>query len=269
MKQDVYHTPSELIENRVRVCLVGAGGTGSEMLDGLIKIHYALIHLGHQGLHVTVYDNDTVSATNVARQRFYPGDEGQSKSMLLVQRINLFYGLDWDARHALFFPEDSNSYSQYNLLVTCVDLAAVRGAIGQYSKQSYLSPMLWLDTGNGKSDGQYVLGDLGRRAMGAIRLPNVTDLYPELLDAAVTDALDNDDEPSCSVPEALSKQDLFVNKTIATAACQLIYGLLRYGKISYHGGFVNLSEGMCSPLKVNEKVWASMGYINEEGKDAA
>jgi hypothetical protein len=34
--------------------------------------------------------------------------------------------------------------------------------------------------------------------------------------------------------------------------------LLREGRISYHGGFVNLATGQVSPLLVNPSIWARM-----------
>ena len=85
MTINVYKTPSALLTKRIRVVVVGAGGTGSEMLDGLVKLNYAIIQLGHPGgLHVTLFDDDVVSRTNVARQRFFQGDEGESKALLTI-----------------------------------------------------------------------------------------------------------------------------------------------------------------------------------------
>ena len=57
--------------------VIGAGGTGSQMLMGLAQLHTAMIALGHPGgLDVTVIDSDQVSEANVGRQMFYPSDVG-------------------------------------------------------------------------------------------------------------------------------------------------------------------------------------------------
>ena len=265
MSVETYHTPSRLLDSRVRVCLVGAGGTGSEMLDGLVKLHRAIVHLGHPGgLHVTLYDDDTVSQSNTVRQRYFEGDEGQNKALLSIHRINMFYGLDWTAKAERFGAGDLSN-NQFDLLITCVDLARVRSEIGRRGREKHARNLLWLDTGNGRTDGQIVLGDYAHVAVGKFRLPNVVDLFPELLDDWAVVGLDADDEPSCSVEAALDKQDLFVNRTIATAACQMLYDLLRKGKLDYHGAFVNVARATTAPLRIDRNVWAAMGYA-EQGK---
>ena len=156
-----------------------------------------------------------------------------------------------------------------DLLITCVDLASVRGEIGRFYGKKYSTSALWLDTGNAATTGQVILGDLVLGAMGEMRLPNVCDLYSELLDESVTTDMDSDDEPSCSVEAALKKQDLFTNRTVATAACQLLYQLLRHGETNYHGLFIDVSKGTQAPLRIDPVVWQSMGYEKPDRKDAA
>ena len=54
--------------DRISVALIGLGGNGGQMLTGLAKLHQAMIALGHPaGLHVTAFDNDLVSESNVGR----------------------------------------------------------------------------------------------------------------------------------------------------------------------------------------------------------
>jgi len=61
----------ELLRRRVRVLVVGCGGTGSAVVGGLPFLHQALIAWGHpEGLQVTVMDGDVVSPTNCVRQPF-------------------------------------------------------------------------------------------------------------------------------------------------------------------------------------------------------
>ena len=49
----------------VTVFVIGAGGTGSQVATGLARISVALQALGHPGLHVTVFDPDTVTEANI------------------------------------------------------------------------------------------------------------------------------------------------------------------------------------------------------------
>src|ERR1035437_8158024 len=84
--------------DRVKVLIVGAGGTGSAFLLNLPYLHQALLAWGHPtGLDVTVMDGDTVSETNCVRQPFAVSDIGHNKATILVNRLNLFWGLKWSA----------------------------------------------------------------------------------------------------------------------------------------------------------------------------
>jgi hypothetical protein len=40
--------------------------------------------------------------------------------------------------------------------------------------------------------------------------------------------------------------------------------MLRHGRISYHGGFVNLATGQVSPLLVNPAIWTRMRKAAEK-----
>lgn len=64
----VHFTDSYLInpQHPVTVHLIGAGGTGSQVLEALARMDAALIRLGHPGLYVTVFDADEVSESNIA-----------------------------------------------------------------------------------------------------------------------------------------------------------------------------------------------------------
>ncbi|MFD2274263.1 ThiF family adenylyltransferase [Undibacterium arcticum] len=61
-----------LLQQKVRVAVIGAGGTGSQVLNGLVRLHLALLAFGHPGgLDVTLWDDDQVSEANVGRQSFF------------------------------------------------------------------------------------------------------------------------------------------------------------------------------------------------------
>jgi len=73
-------------------------GTGSSIIGGLPYIHQAMLVQGHPyGLHVTAMDGDTVSPFNCVRQPFSRGEIGLYKGIVLVNRINLFWGVNWKA----------------------------------------------------------------------------------------------------------------------------------------------------------------------------
>lgn len=262
MTRHIFYTPEALMSRTVRVLLIGAGGTGSEMLDALAHIHIALVALGHPGgLEVTVLDPDTVSATNIGRARFSVHDVGQFKAPLLVHRYNLFYNLAWSGLPLAFEPlnKKGGRLSGIDLLITCVDRARVRVEIAKMAVQPRVGSVLWLDCGNGQHSGQVVLGHLGQWGIGDVQyLPNVYDLFPEL-DAVVDDA-----EPSCSMEQALRSQDLFVNRMVADNAGALLWKLLRVGKLDAHGAFVDVQAGTSAPLWIDDEAWAFYGFKEPE-----
>jgi len=81
----------------VSVNLIGAGGTGSQMLTALVRINQALIALGHAGLQVNVFDDDIVQQANLARELFTSHEIGMNKAVVLINRINRFFGTNWKA----------------------------------------------------------------------------------------------------------------------------------------------------------------------------
>lgn len=255
----IHRINSKLLAHPVKVLVVGAGGTGSHVLTGLAQLHHAMVALGHPGgLEVQVIDSDTVSATNVGRQMFFPSDIGRNKAEVLVQRLNMAMGLNWHAIDGRL--TDLGETHNLDIVIGCVDNRATRKALAGYDGYNTL---YWLDCGNTQYGGQIVLGQVGGREKG---LPHIGELFPETIDASL-DA--SDDVPSCSMAEALEKQSLFINRAMALYGLNLLSDLFRYGQIDYHGVFVNLKSARTAPIKVDPEVWARMGYKQEEAKQAA
>ena len=114
-------------------------------------------------------------------------------------------------------------------------------------------PKYWGDFGNGKDTGQEILSTIGtiqqpdsQKYVTVGRLPFVTEEFGELLRTSEQ----TDDTPSCSLAEALEKQDLFINSTLAQMGCSLLWNLFRYGMTEYRGFFLNLHNFHAQPLKV-------------------
>ena len=59
-----------------------------------------------------------------------------------------------------------------------------------------------------------------------------------------------DDQPSCSAAEALTRQEPFINQNLAYQALGMLTQLLRHGSLSYQGGFCNLTTGRLVPLPI-------------------
>ncbi len=256
---DTHRIHPELLERQVRVLVVGCGGTGSAIVAGLPYLHQSLLARGHPGgLHVTVMDGDTISPTNCVRQPFARSEIGHNKAIILVNRLNLFWGLKWEAvpAHLKASTYISRNYSgddlRAHIVLGCVDTraarAAIRDAVSHWSTVSYA-----LDLGNNADSGQFILGEPinERNRKSRLRLRNAWELFPEIADPG----LDDDGEPSCSAAAALERQEPFINSTLAQHALALLARLFRHGEISYHGGFVNLETGGTSVLRVDPQIW--------------
>jgi PRTRC genetic system ThiF family protein len=108
----------------------------------------------------------------------------------------------------------------------------------------------WLDFGNTRTTGQAILGSLdvkqpnSEKFKTVSRLPFVTELFD------YTQIDDNNSEPSCSLAEALQKQDLFINSTLAQLGCDLLWKLFRECMIEFQGIFLNLETLKTNPLKI-------------------
>lgn len=252
---------SKLLTRRINVALVGCGGIGSQLLTNLAKVHSAIVALGHPGgLHVTVFDSDVVSNSNIGRQCYSPSDVGINKAVLSVFRLNQFFQLDWESRPE-HFNEKTHFTTNPDIIISCVDTRAGRRAIHKFCDK-YRGVKYWMDCGNLLSSGQVILGQPKQYNETRLdRLPVITELYPEILDKTITDG---DDLPSCSMAEALSRQDLFIGSSIAMAAGDLLWKLFRQGGLENHGAFINLASGTTNPLPVDPETWKRIMPVKEK-----
>lgn len=229
----------------VQVDLVGCGGSGSLMLMRLVRIDTALKAFGHPGLAVRCWDPDEVSDANIGRQAFLPTDVGRNKAHALVERINAYFGLSWASVGKRY------AGSQPHILVSCVDTHAarltIRPMIGNES-DSY-----WLDLGNSERTGQVILGEVSRWNY-RFRLPTVIDLFGDKAPS------DEDTTPSCSLQEALSRQDLFINELVVAWASDLLWKLFRDPSIAYCAVFIDALSGTARPLAIDPAQWSRFGH---------
>lgn len=237
----------------ISVDLVGLGGNGSQVLSNLGRINAALIGLGHPGLQVRAWDADIVSESNLGRQLFSTADIGLNKAIVLIQRINRFFGLQWEA-----VPSNYNGQLKSNILITCVDKAKTRLSISKklsWKNSDHPSNNLyyWLDMGNSLFTGQCIIGT-GRQQFWKEQpnekvvkrtLKTVIQKFPQ-----IKKIKEINQGPSCSLAEALEKQDLFINSTLAQFGCNLIWKLIREGQLRYHGCYVNLETLTVNPIKI-------------------
>lgn len=239
--------------HKITIDLVGLGGTGSIVLTNLARMNEALNGLGHPGLHVRAWDPDEVTTANMGRQLFSPSDLNMNKAVVLVQRVNRFFGYDWQAMPAVYTGKQTS-----NITITCVDTAKARLDIHsnlKFDPNKRLmptdQPYYWLDIGNLQYTGQCVVGTLKKipqpeeETKKKYRLPTIVEKIP-----LIKKVKEEKQGPSCSLAEALDKQDLFINSSLAQFGCNIIWKLIREGKIRYQGCYVNLETLTVNPIKI-------------------
>lgn len=263
-KTAVHFTANYLISppNPVTVHVIGAGGTGSRVITELAEMNNALIALGHPGLQVTLFDNDIVSEANLVRQRFAEAELGMHKATARINNINRWFGTNWKAVTKMYNAQNLFRFAHpsANIFITCVDKVSARFEIAGiikklFSENEYQQskPYYWIDFGNGKDTGQAILSTVSKipqpkseKFITVPYLPTIIEEYGDLLKQSEID----DDTPSCSAEEALNKQDLYINPSIAKMGCSLLYRLFRNGMTENKGFFLNLNTFIMQPLKV-------------------
>lgn len=144
-------------------------------------------------------------------------------------------------------------------------------------------PVYWLDMGNARDIGQVILGTFGQLpqpnycdtlntltrlhpgdklntlAKATVgeqeadarwngRLRNLFDFFPDLEDGP-------DEGPSCSLLEALGKQSIMVNPTIAAAGANLLAQMFEGNQLTYHGCFINLRSLTSTPISIPQAAY--------------
>lgn len=246
-KETIHYAPNYFIEpsHPLTVAVVGCGGTGSLVVPRLARLDYVLKELGMPGLYVTVYDGDIVEQNNVGRQNFNKNDIGEFKASNIVQKINMCYGLDWEAKNKYV-----DSVPSANIIISCIDKVDLRKFFHKVFNSSFTNKHIdynkvfyWLDCGNGKDFGQVVLAttqniEQPKKSIYncATKLPSVVDIYGDLSEHDIEEVQGIE---GCSMADSLAKQDVFINDEIAIQAVKIVQQLVRNYRISYHGAVVN------------------------------
>jgi len=267
IKRYRHYIPQPIISHhdKTKIVIIGAGGTGSKIITDIAQMHVALMTLGHAGLSVHAVDDDIVSEANIGRQLFSPVDIGRNKAEVLVTRANNFFGLDWRS-YPIRIDKQNAKEIRADIIITAVDNPETRILIAKHSNAHY-----WIDTGNTRNSGQVILGTLGEIQQPkkfrntASKLPHAADLYPDMAKQEKK-AIQG---PSCSLEQALERQDLFINRFVASCAVEIIWKMFRYGHLDIHGAFIDTKTLNIRPMPIDPDMWARMGYVPRQLKQAA
>jgi len=270
IKPSIHYTASYLIDPQhpVTINVIGTGGTGSQVLNSLARMNSALKALGHPGIFVRAIDPDRVTNANMGRQLFSSADVNDYKCNILISRINRFFGTDWESIPALY----NAKCPKANITISCVDSGKARKEIYgimsapikkkeiQYAhvthyetRQPYEIPYYWMDFGNTQDRGQVVIGTLqkikqpvSKEFTTKEKLKCIHDIHKDIF----IDKKGDDQGPSCSLAEALQKQDLFINTNLANMGLAILWKMFREARITHNGLYINLQNLTTNPIPV-------------------
>lgn len=245
--------PNELIDKQcINIVVIGAGGTGGYLMSFLAQANYSLnkISNGDRYFSITLFDGDDVSETNIGRQNFYPCDIGSNKAQVVTHRLNCAFGTRWQYSACDFdlsVKEHATTLCNADVLFTCVDTAKFRYELGQEMENEELE-LIWIDGGCANSEGQVICGNT--YSMQEDFIPSIFHLYGEGMLSEV-----EDNTPSCSHTESLRKQDYGINHLTALYMQNMLWQLLRHGKLAHQALYYSLTTGHTHALEPKSETW--------------
>lgn len=265
MKTNIHFLDNYLLSptNPIRINVIGAGGTGSKFMTALMEINHSLLELDQPGLDVHLWDDDIVTPANVGRQRFAESERNLYKSQAIINRLNRWAGTNWRAETKKFernIAGEIPANAGASIYISCTDTVASRIEISEILQQ--LSKeygyhrdkgRYWLDLGNTKFSGQGILSTIGKIDQPTSKTYKTFETLPSIIEeygTVMQNLEQEDDTPSCSLAESLSKQDLFINSTIAHLGGSLLWNLLKTGMTENRGFFLNLQNFKSQPITV-------------------
>jgi len=223
----------------INIDLIGVGGTGSYVLQGLAKL--SLVHkelvINSQGINVNVYDPDVISHSNTVRQLYNDNEIGESKAMTIVSNINRNYGFDWNAFEEKY---DVKKIKDTQVIILCPDNMIVRRKVYDYISHKIKGQLI------NHGEGVYIIDfgnsyDYGQVYVSYIPGKNVKKDIPQYgFPKNYLETKEDLNEPSCSIAEAISKQKLFMNPLLASHGLNLLDELLTKEQMTHKGIYVSL-----------------------------
>ena len=262
----IHYTDNYLLKpyHPVTVFIIGAGGTGSQVITNLARMDTALQASGHPGLHVTLFDPDTVTQANIGRQLFSEAELGMNKAIAAVTRVNRFFGTAWMAESRRYPPAGTSKNRDdkpelANIIITCTDNVRSRLDLWRFLKKyreitinNEKTIYYWIDFGNTQTTGQVFVGTVRNK----IKQPVSKEFLPVPRMNVITEEVsysvikEKDSGPSCSLAEALERQDLYINSMLAQVGCDILWRMFKEGRTLYRGAYINLDTLRVHPIPV-------------------
>ena len=251
-------------QNRpVKIVMLGAGGTGGHIAPHLYRLLYAL----DRPVRFIIADGDIVEQKNLVRQNFIEADLGENKAKVLAERYSSVFGLETE-----YIPEFIEDEWRLKELVTprrlrgdvgfvnghpfveeYWELVILIGAVDNNRSRQLchavfrrVSPLVYIDSGNGEHTGQVVCGI--RQGKSTVFKPAGA-VYPDILQ-------EQDKFPtelSCAEASVSAPQSIVANIMAATAVVNFVYNILVRGELDTRSVTFSTNTLNLKPNLVNLK----------------
>ncbi len=260
---------------KIKIYLVGAGGTGSFAAPAIARLAYELKERG-KTVDITIIDHDLVERGNIPRSNFCGAEIGRFKAQTIAERLSLAWGLEVGYANEQFDyekhlkPDGNSSYRQITILVGCVDNHLARTEIHRSLVESerFVSTdapgVWWIDGGNGKFSGQVLIGSTVKKCSAADcfttasicrKLPAPSLVHPELLENQ--EPPPRREAPRISCPELvrLGEQSLNINQRVGVEIAEMLSALLLTNNLRRFAAYFDLESGTsrssyCTPENI-------------------
>ena len=266
-----YYLDNEFLLDNPWITVVGCGGTGGFVAEGLCRLF--------QGRDATIVlvDHDRVEPHNLLRQNFYSDDVGKFKSQALADRLARAYNrpIGYSVYPFREYHHDSRANRHGypglpayggNLIIGCADNAAARRAMAECLAGD---PRRWLiDAGNDTNWGQVLVGNVSEPVIleespfageTCHLAPAPTLQRPDLLTAVSTRPPDVD----CAAALDLTDQDPTVNHMMASLVLQVVRRMVA-GSCSWMGLYLDMDLGTITPTYVTPEAVERLVEANVE-----
>ncbi len=263
--------------NKVKIFVIGAGGTGSFAALNLARLAFELRRIG-KAVEITIIDPDRVASANIPRSNFCAAEIGRFKSQTIAERITLAWGLEIGYSNEKLDYEkhikpSSNGFKEITILVGCVDNHIARREIHRALQESskYNSnsapEFWWIDGGNGKSSGQVLIGSATKRDAPenlftsqtiCKKLPAPSVIHPELLEnQELPQVRENTERLSCPELVRVGEQSLNINQRVAVEIAEMLTEFLLTNNLRRFASYFDLESGtsrslFCTPEHIEK-----------------
>jgi PRTRC genetic system ThiF family protein len=228
------------------IAVVGCGGTGSLVAEGLCRLL-----LPQPDMKLVLVDHDRVEPHNLLRQAFYAGDVGRFKAEVLATRLAKLFGRTIGYSLQEFrrpYYGESSPLSPARIIIGCVDNPMARAEIAAAIRPT----RWWIDAGNAENLGQVLIGNAGSpdQLKGAFdleknicyALPSPSVQRPELLLPAEPTPLPVLRLNDCAEAVRLGGQSPVINQVMAALTLEVVRRIIT-GACHWMSLYINMERG--------------------------